>query len=374
MSIYKRGQVYWYKFYFDGALIRETAKTASKTVAKKAEDQRRRELEEGYNNIRGDARGQRTRTVKEVAGEYVAGYRLRHRSVTFIEYAVGHVVRILGSKMLVDITDQEITAYQTTRLEQKAAPKTINEEVGVLLRLLGERGDAIRVRLRRQKTLKLAVQQTVGKAFSGDEKERMLAAAATARSPFIFAALTMALKLGLRDSEIRGLTWSQINWESKILTVVRSKTAAGEGRTIPILPDVEQLLLHHSQWYTGRFGTALPEWYLFPFGRANKLDPSRPITTLKTAWSNVRRKAGVSGRWHDARHTCITELAESGAGDETIMDIAGHVSRQMLPRYSHIRIEAKRRAMEAAARGAERSVAAPAESPTLTITPGTTLN
>jgi len=54
----------------------------------------------------------------------------------------------------------------------------------------------------------------------------------------------------------------------------------------------------------------------------------------------------VKGRWHDARHTLITELAESGAGDETIMAIAGHVSRQMLKRYSHIRTQAKRNALE----------------------------
>jgi hypothetical protein len=43
----------------------------------------------------------------------------------------------------------------------------------------------------------------------------------------------------------------------------------------------------------------------------------------------------------------ITELAENGAGDQTIMDIAGHVSKQMLARYSHIRMEAKRAALEA---------------------------
>jgi integrase len=59
----------------------------------------------------------------------------------------------------------------------------------------------------------------------------------------------------------------------------------------------------------------------------------------------VRTKAGVKGRWHDNRHMLITELAESGAGDETIMEIAGHVSRQMLSRYSHIRMEAKRKAL-----------------------------
>ena len=40
------------------------------------------------------------------------------------------------------------------------------------------------------------------------------------------------------------------------------------------------------------------------------------------------------------------ELAESGAGDEVIRSIAGHVSRAMLSRYSHVRMEAKRRALD----------------------------
>jgi hypothetical protein len=41
----------------------------------------------------------------------------------------------------------------------------------------------------------------------------------------------------------------------------------------------------------------------------------------------------------------VTKLAESGASDGTIMAIAGHLSRRMLERYSHIRMKAKRVAM-----------------------------
>jgi integrase len=89
-----------------------------------------------------------------------------------------------------------------------------------------------------------------------------------------------------------------------------------------------------------------PEWYLFPSGKPRPSDPTRPVTTLKTAWNTVREKANVKGRWHDHRHTLITDLAESGAGDQTIMDIAGHVSKNMLKHYSHIRMQAKREALE----------------------------
>ena len=51
-------------------------------------------------------------------------------------------------------------------------------------------------------------------------------------------------------------------------------------------------------------------------------------------------------RFHDLRHHAITELAESQASDGTIMAIAGHVSPKMLQHYSHIRIQAKRTALD----------------------------
>jgi len=88
------------------------------------------------------------------------------------------------------------------------------------------------------------------------------------------------------------------------------------------------------------------DWFVFPGGDRWPKDPAVPITSLKTSWKKIRERAGVTGRWHDSRHTLVTELAESGAGDETIMAIAGHVSRQMLSRYAHIRTEAKRGALE----------------------------
>jgi site-specific recombinase XerD len=115
---------------------------------------------------------------------------------------------------------------------------------------------------------------------------------------------------------------------------------------IPLNDTVRIALEAHAAWYIRRFGECKPEWYVFPAGKGLPNDPTRPVTTLKTAWTKVRDEAKVVGRWHDNRHTLVTELAESGAGDEVIMSIAGHVSRAMLSRYSHVRMEAKRRALD----------------------------
>jgi integrase len=155
------------------------------------------------------------------------------------------------------------------------------------------------------------------------------------------------LNCGLRDKELRELRWRQIDLiHKKQLTVGKSKTDAGTGRVIPLNDTVMIALEAHAAWYIRRFGQCKPEWYVFPAGKGQPNDPTRPVTTLRTAWTKVRDKAKVVGRWHDNRHTLVTELSESGAGDEVIMSIAGHVSRAMLSRYSHVRMEAKRRALD----------------------------
>jgi integrase len=346
MSLFRRGDTWWYEFWFAGRRIQESSKSPSKTVARTAEQNRRRELEEGFNNFT-DIRRERVRAFSDVADEFFNGYKLRlPNSAVFADYAIDHLKRLLGSKMLVDFNEAAVIKYQNERLDEGTAPKTINEEVGFLLRILGEPGDSIRARLRKRKMLKLKVRNTIGKAYSDDEKKRMLEEARRARSPHIYLALTLALNAGMRDAEIKTLTWAQINFPKNFLAVGRSKTEGGEGRTIPLNSALLPALTEYVAWYADKFGEIRPEWYVFPFGKPQPSDPTRHVTTLKTAWTNVRDNAKVTGRWHDNRHTLITELAESGAGDQTIMDIAGHVSKQMLKHYSHIRMEAKRTALE----------------------------
>jgi len=61
----------------------------------------------------------------------------------------------------------------------------------------------------------------------------------------------------------------------------------------------------------------------------------------------MTEQAGLKGlRPHDLRHHAITSLAESLASEQTIMAIAGHVFREMLEHYRHIRLEAKRKALD----------------------------
>src|SRR3989442_4658527 len=79
---------------------------------------------------------------------------------------------------------------------------------------------------------------------------------------------------------------------------------------------------------------------------------TKPQKSWRTSWRQIVKEAGLKGlRFHDVRHHAITELAESQASDATIMSIAGHVSKKMLEHYSHIRLAAKRTALDALSTG-----------------------
>jgi hypothetical protein len=134
VAVYRRGNVYWYKFRFAGREIRESAKTPLKTLAKKAEEKRRRELQEGYNDLV-DHRETRVQKLSVVAKSYLDDYVLRHRSQEFARYAIGHLSRHLGERLVVDISDRTVKAYQNNRLKEGAAPKSLLSKLAAGYRL-----------------------------------------------------------------------------------------------------------------------------------------------------------------------------------------------------------------------------------------------
>ena len=81
-------------------------------------------------------------------------------------------------------------------------------------------------------------------------------------------------------------------------------------------------------------------------------NPSKTCSNCECGADIEKVKSSIAGlRFHDLRHHVVTELAESQASDRTIMSIAGHVSQRMLAHYSHVRIEAKRKALDVLAAG-----------------------
>jgi integrase len=77
-----------------------------------------------------------------------------------------------------------------------------------------------------------------------------------------------------------------------------------------------------------------------------QLDRPMNASSYQSAFETARSNAKVIFRFYDARHTFVTRLAENPAvSEETIRQLAGHVSPKMLGRYAHIRAHARRAAI-----------------------------
>jgi integrase len=98
-----------------------------------------------------------------------------------------------------------------------------------------------------------------------------------------------------------------------------------------------------------RLGSHRPEHYLFPFRVNRRLwDPTRPASKswLRKQNNRLREATGIQHlRPHAFRHLAVTELLESGEPEQTVIAIAGWVSRNMINTYSHARIEAKAKSL-----------------------------
>jgi len=169
MSVFKRGNTWWFEFVFNGARIRESARTSSKTIAKQAEMQRRRELEIGVNRI---SQPKRMPLFKVAAERLLADKRARRARNTaeLYRFALKPVIEEFGGRLVSDITPEDIAAYQSKRLREGKAPRTVNLEVGALrvtlkaYRLWGSIADGVEM---------LRERKDVGRALSREDEQKL---------------------------------------------------------------------------------------------------------------------------------------------------------------------------------------------------------
>lgn len=364
--VYRRGKIWWFEFTFQGQRIRESAHTSTKTIAREAERQRRRELERGINRI---PKRERMPLFKLAAEQWLATKNnLSRFSRLHYKQYVESLGELFGDRLVCDIQLADITGLQQKRLAAARGNRSVNAEIQVLRQILKHFGLWMelqgRIRFLREP-------HDTGRALSHEDEDELLKAAGQSRSPALLPRLVLALDTGLRANEMRQLRHSDLNlsWkdgaiESGWLTVSKSKTEGGQGRTVPLSKRACAVL---TLWLS-RFPNAPANGYLFPRHKVGfagdkrdailyEVDFSRPGSEWKSAWAAARELAGVHYRWHDLRHTFVSRLAENPSiSEQTIMALAGHVSKSMLARYSHIRQATKQSAIDALEAGRREQV------------------
>jgi integrase len=352
MSLYRRGDVWWYKFRFAGQVIRESSKSESRTVAKEAERSRRRELEGSFNRISKPRTAQLfTGAVQTWLDTKIA--HLSVRSVAIERANLKHISPYFGKMLLCDIAADDICHYQAERLKEGAAPKTVNLEVGTLRAVLrrNRMWAAIQPDVRMLRT-----RDDVGRAITGDEETALLEAFRASRSRSLYPVVLLAINTCMRYSELRLLRWIQVNLNSCTITVGYSKTESGTNRVLPLNDRALAIL----RFWASLVPNREPSDFVFPAERYGAsgdgatvvydVDPTRPIGRWKEAWETAKRRALVQCRFHDLRHTGCTRMLEAGMPFSvvaTIMGWSASTTVRMAKRYGHIGQGAQRQAVNA---------------------------
>ena len=336
MTIRKRGRRYWLDVVVNGERTRESLETSDWREAKQRQNERIAELSKRPPD---PAKRRRTYAHLDVAKAIEAYSEERRAQVSSRMVAYWKERQTFGSVFWRQTT-QGYHVSGHCRLSKCSyrwrTPKTVNGEISVLRQVL--RHARLWYRLQDDYRALKNTKPPAGQALTDEQQQKLFEVARSQpRWMFAYVAAALAFYCGLRACEIRGLRWKHIDWDRKRLSVRRSKTPAGWRD-----PSLNQACatalseLHHK---AETLGYAKPEHFVFPWhGRNKKIDPTRAMTSWRSAWRSLRRAAGLRDVcFHDGRHTALTRLAEAGQPDWVIQAQIGHVSPQMMKTYSHIR-------------------------------------
>jgi integrase len=249
-----------------------------------------------------------------------------------------------GQFRLQEIDADLVRTYQRTR-KLKCGAFAINHECGVLCQIRKRIGMPIDD----YQPLPLPKEQR-GRALSDGERARLLRVAQSNpnwEAAYLAAGISVNTTAGPKETAT--LRLKDVDLDRRVILVQPGGAKnIHRMRTIPLNDesfDYVKLAVQRAK----RLGAVDPDQYLFPFRvRTNVYDSTRHQTTFKTAWNKLKSAARIPNfRMYDLRHHAITALLENPeVSEETAEDLAGHISRRMKKAYSHIRIEARRAAVE----------------------------
>ena len=355
MALYKRGATWWFQFKYCGRRYQESAGTSSKTLARDIQRARRRQVEEASHGIR------KHRNLAVLFPTAAADWLSLKKAVwapktySAASLDVDHLKQLFGGLLLNDVKAVNVSQYITVRRSQRAAEKTIRNELGSLRSIVGKQiwsqleDDGL--------LLPSGHTRNVGIALSADQEAALLKACARSRSRSLLPVVTLALATGMRHDEMRLLHWNQIDFTNAAVRVGRSKTATGAGRAVHL----NARALTGLQTWAKEFPKRKGDHFVFPSEKVGiagndeivsvfDTDPSKAITSWKVSWTTARTVAGISCRFHDLRHTAVTRLLEAGQPFAVVAEIMGWspaTSVRMAKRYGHIGDSVRRQAMTA---------------------------
>lgn len=323
--------VYWYKFMWDGKLIRKSTRQGSDKVARSIESAHRTSLAKGEVGIR-------EKKLMLSLAQFLTDRILPWAERTFSddtqrknlkwyrnECRALREYKVLANAPLDKITGELVSSFAAHRLSQGRQIATVNSSIRVLRRALN-----------------LAVEWEVIEAAPkikalGGERRRERVVNGAEETKYLAVALeplgsiaTVLADTGMRPEECFRLRWEHVTWvngRNGVLLVTHGKTASAR-RVLPMTSRVRAVL--ESRWNAA--GKPAEGWIWTAGTRSGHVEPNSIYGQHLAALDASKVRPFVL---YSLRHTFLTRLGESGCDAWTLARIAGHSSVAISNRYVH---------------------------------------
>jgi integrase len=180
--------------------------------------------------------------------------------------------------------------------------------------------------------------------LSVEEIQAVLADLKT-NEPWYYPLFLLWLSTGMRNAEIRGLTWDCIRWAEGEVLVMKSlrrdgyssgkvewaPTKTGKERVVPLTPQLQETLKHH-QREMEQLGVYEPYGLVFvsPTSHTNIYDH-----LVGRVWHRSLERCGLKPRrLYAQRHSFLSHALAMGNSPADLAAVAGHSTKMLLDTYA----------------------------------------
>jgi len=278
-------------------------------------------------------------TLEKFIESWLVGKEISRRPHTVLQYrqiASQHILPTMGKTRLQDIQPSQIKQLYLMKREEGRGPRTIQLIHTVLHCVLKQ---AVREGILGRNPVDAVerpkVEQAEFQILTEEQARQLVIASMNSRYGTL---IYLALLTGMREGELLGLKWSDLDWEKGFLLVQRQlqrtkghgrllvppKTKAGR-RQIKLGQGILDRLVAHREQQEQQRSVNQDLWeendLIFP----NTIGKPMACENMYSEFKRLLRVNGLPDiRFHDLRHTSISFLLDIGTPINTVQRRAGH--------------------------------------------------
>ena len=316
MSLFKRKDSpnWWVTFPHNGRRVQQSTGTADKAKAREYHDKLKSSLWD-QERLGVKPRHLWQEAVVRFVGEVARGSSSEDQS------RLRWLDRFLRGRALTDINRDVMEKIIAAKCQEGAKPATVNRILQLVRAVLRRAAYEWEWMERAPRFRFLKEPKRRVRYLTRDEAERLL----LTLPPHLAAMARFSLETGLRQANVSGLQWSQVDLARRCAWIHPDQAKARKAIAVPLTAAAvvvvrQQIGKHETHVFTYR---------------------GKPIKQVNTkAWRGALKRVGIADfRWHDLRHTWASWHVQSGTPLHVLQELGAWETAEMVRRYAHLSSE-----------------------------------